>query len=125
MRRAPTIAACGRAGLAAQVARADRLAREFAALVEREPELELAAPPETSMVAFRARPIGYPPERLDEPNQALPEALQARERSFTAGTIFGGRGTLRACILHPDTGSEPLATLATEVVAMAGELVSA
>ena len=51
-----TIAARGRAGIAAQVARANALARELATLVEREPELELAAAPETSIVAFRARP---------------------------------------------------------------------
>jgi hypothetical protein len=49
-----TIAARGRAGIAAQVARANALARELATLVEREPELELAAAPETSIVAFRA-----------------------------------------------------------------------
>ena len=66
-----TIAARGRAGLAAQVARSNRLARELATLVEREPELELAAPPETSIVAFRARPAGCPPSRLDDINQAL------------------------------------------------------
>ena len=120
-----TIAARGRAGLAAQVARAIRLARELAALVEREPELELAAPPETSIVAFRARPAGCPPARLDDLNHALPEAVQARGRAFVTGTVFGGRETLRACILHPETGSEHLATLVSEVVATARELARA
>jgi aromatic-L-amino-acid/L-tryptophan decarboxylase len=120
-----TIAARGRAGLAAQVARANRLARELAALVEREPELELAAPPETSIVAFRARPAGCPAARLDDLNHALPEAVQARGRAFVTGTVFGGRETLRACILHPDTGSEHLATLVSEVVATARELARA
>ena len=114
-----TIAARGRAGIAAQVARANALARELATLVEREPELELAAAPETSMVAFRARPEGCPPTRLDDLNRALPEAVQARGRAFVTGTVFGGRETLRACILHPDTGSEHLATLVAEVVACA------
>jgi aromatic-L-amino-acid decarboxylase len=42
-----------------------------------------------------------------------------------AGTVFGGRETLRACILHPDTGSEHLATLVAEVVAAAGTLTAA
>ena len=120
-----TIAVRGRAGLAAQVARANGLARELAALVEREPELELAAPPETSIVAFRARPAGCPPARLDELNHALPEAVQARGLAFVTGTVFGGRETLRACILHPDTGSEHLATLTSEVVATARELAPA
>jgi len=117
-----TIAARGRAGIAAQVARANALARELAALVEREPELELAAPPETSIVAFRARPAGCPPTRLDELNRALPEAVQARGRAFVTGTVFGGRETLRACILHPDTSSEQLATLVAEVVAAARDV---
>jgi aromatic-L-amino-acid decarboxylase len=120
-----TIAARGRAGIAAQVARANELARELATLVEREPELELAAPPETSIVAFRARPAGCPPARLDEVNRALPEAVQARGRAFVTGTVFGGRETLRACILHPDTGSEHLATLVAEVVATARTLAAA
>ena len=119
-----TIAARGRAGIAAQVAGANALARELATLVEREAELELAAAPETSIVAFRARPPGCPPGRLDELNRALPEAVQARGRAFVTGTVFAGRETLRACILHPDTGSEQLATLVAEVVTTARTLVA-
>src|SRR5215217_3255483 len=114
-----TIAARGRAGIAARVARANALARELAALVEREPELELAAAPEISIVAFRACPEGRPASKLDELNHALPEAVQARGRAFVTGTSFRGRETLRACILHPDTRPEHLATLVAEVVATA------
>jgi glutamate/tyrosine decarboxylase-like PLP-dependent enzyme len=120
-----TIAARGRAGIAAQVARANRLARELAALVENEPELELAVAPETSIVAFRARPAGCPPDRLEGVNRALPEAVQARGRAFITGTVFDGRETLRACILHPDTGSKHLAILVSEVVATARDLALA
>jgi aromatic-L-amino-acid/L-tryptophan decarboxylase len=120
-----TIAARGRAGLAAQIARANGLARELATLVEREPETELAAAPETSIVAFRARPAGCPPSRLEDLNRALPEAIQARGRAFVTGTILDGRETLRACILHPDTDSTHLAILVSEVVATARELARA
>ena len=119
-----TIAARGRVGIAAQVARANALARELARLVEHEPELELAAEPETSIVAFRARPSDCPGNRLDEVNRALPEAVQARGRAFVTGTVFDGHETLRACILHPDTGTEHLRTLVEEVVATARALVS-
>jgi aromatic-L-amino-acid decarboxylase len=119
-----TIAARGRAGIAVQVARANALARELATLVEREPELELAAAPETSIVAFRARPPGCPPSRLDDVNRALPEAVQARGRAFVTGTVFSGRETLRACILHPDTGPEHLAILVAEVVETARVLAA-
>jgi glutamate/tyrosine decarboxylase-like PLP-dependent enzyme len=117
-----TIAARGRSGIAAQVARANELARELAILVEREPELELAAAPETSIVAFRACPSGCPPGRLDDVNRALPEAVQARGRAFVTGTVLGGRETLRACILHPGTGSQHLVTLVAEVVEAARTL---
>jgi glutamate/tyrosine decarboxylase-like PLP-dependent enzyme len=119
-----TITARGRAGIVAQVARANDLARELGALVESEPELELAAIPETSIVAFRARPEGCPPERLDALNHALPEAVQAGGRAFVTGTIYEGRETLRACILHPQTGSEHLALLVDEVRTAARSLAA-
>jgi len=119
-----TIAARGRAGIVAQVARGNELARELAALVESERELELAAVPETSIVAFRARPDGCPPERLEAVNHALPQAVQAGGRAFLTGTIFAGRETLRACILHPETDSEHLAILVEEVLAAARTLAT-
>ena len=120
-----TIASRGRAGIAAQVARANELARELAALVESEPELELAALPQTSIVAFRARPAGCAAKKLEDLNHALPQAVQARGRAFVTGTVYEGRETLRACILHPQTASEHLALLVAEVLAAARTLVSA
>jgi aromatic-L-amino-acid/L-tryptophan decarboxylase len=117
-----TIAALGRSGVARNVAHANALARELAGRVEREPELELAATPETSIVAFRARPAGCPEERLEPLNRALPETVQARGRAFITGTVFEGRETLRACILHPYTTSEHLRTLVAEVVGAGREL---
>jgi glutamate/tyrosine decarboxylase-like PLP-dependent enzyme len=108
-----------------QVVRANAQARELAALVEGEPSLELAAAPETSIVAFRARPPGCPPDRLEAVNRALPEAVQARGRAFVTGTIYDGRETLRACILHPGTTTADLATLVDEVITVADALAAA
>jgi aromatic-L-amino-acid/L-tryptophan decarboxylase len=119
-----TIASRGRDGIVDQVVRANTLARELAALIEREPSLELAAVPETSIVAFRARPPGCPPDRLEAVNHALPEAVQARGRAFLTGTVYEGRETVRACILHPGTTETDLATLVAETVATAGELTA-
>ena len=42
-----------------------------------------------------------------------------------AATKSGGRETLRACILHPETRSEHLATLVAEVVVAARVLAAA
>jgi glutamate/tyrosine decarboxylase-like PLP-dependent enzyme len=119
-----TIASGGRGGIAAQVVRANELARELASMVETEPELELAAEPQTSIVAFRARPEGCPAEKLEELNRALPQAVQARGRAFVTGTVFEDRETLRACILHPQTRSEHLALLVAEVLAAARGLAA-
>jgi aromatic-L-amino-acid decarboxylase len=119
-----TIAERGRSGIAAHVARANALARELAALVEGNEELELAVAPETSIVAFRARPSGCSHAQLEAVNRALPGAVQARGRAFVTGTIFAGRETLRACILHPETSREHLETLVSEVVLVARSLAA-
>ena len=55
----------------------------------------------------------------------MPEAVQLRGRAFLTGTVYDGRETLRACILHPDTGPEHLDTLVAEVLASARELARA
>jgi aromatic-L-amino-acid/L-tryptophan decarboxylase len=120
-----TITARGRQGIVEQVVRANALARELAGLIEREPSLELAAAPETSIVAFRARPPGCAPDRLEAVNRALPETVQARGHAFLTGTVYERRETLRACILHPGTTEADLATLVAEVVAAAAELAAA
>src|ERR1700760_3057950 len=120
-----TIVARGRDGIVDQVVHANALARDLAALVEVDPSLELAATPETSIVAFRARPPGRTPEQLDAINRALPEAVQARGRAFVTGTVYDDRETMRACILHPDTTRADLAILVAEVLATAEELAAA
>jgi aromatic-L-amino-acid/L-tryptophan decarboxylase len=120
-----TIAARGRDGIVDQVVRATALARELAALIEREPTLELAVAPETSIVAFRARALGCAPDRLEAVNRALPELVQARGRAFVTGTVYEGRETLRACVLHPGTTKADLAALVAEVVTAANELAAA
>jgi aromatic-L-amino-acid/L-tryptophan decarboxylase len=73
-------------------------------------------------VAFRARPRGCSPERLEAINHALPEVVQARGRAFVTGTVYEERETLRACILHPGTTPADLVTLVAEVVGAADDL---
>ena len=119
-----TVAARGRDGIVEQVTRANALARELAGLVEHERTLELACPPQTSIVAFRAQPDRCSAEQVEAVNRALPEAVQARGRAFVTGTVYDGRETLRACILHPGTNESDLATLVTEVVSAAAELAA-
>ena len=75
-------------------------------------------------MAFRARPPGCAPERIEAVNRALPEAVQARGRAFVTGTVYDGRETMRACILHPGSTETDLATLVAEVVATAADLAA-
>jgi aromatic-L-amino-acid/L-tryptophan decarboxylase len=120
-----TIAARGRDGIVDQVRQANALAHRLAELVEREPSLELAAAPQTSIVAFRARLPHCSADQLEAINQALPEAVQGRGQAFLTGTVYEGRETLRACILHPGTTEADLATLVAEVITTANELAVA
>ena len=78
-----TIAARGRAGVAAQVARANALARELATLVEREPELELG------------RRAGDLDRRLPRAPGGLPAGQAGRAQPRTAGGGSGARPRLR------------------------------
>jgi hypothetical protein len=48
-----------------------------------------------------------------------------RGRAFVTGTVYEGRETVRACILHPGTTEADLATLISEVVAAAAGLAAA
>ncbi|MGG7377256.1 hypothetical protein ACQ7B2_00090, partial [Escherichia coli] len=56
---------------------------------------------------------------LDAVNRALPEVVQSGGRAFVTGTVYEGRETLRACILHPETTREHLEVLVAEVLALA------
>ncbi|MGF1428191.1 pyridoxal phosphate-dependent decarboxylase family protein [Kitasatospora sp. LaBMicrA B282] len=119
-----TIAHRGRSGLAADIAHCTRLARRLGELVAADPELELLAPVETSIVAFRARPAGLGATGLNALNQALPAAVQRRGRAFVTGTVLAGREALRACLLNAATTEADLTVLLDEVRAAAGDLTT-
>lgn len=119
-----TIAHRGRDGIAADIAHCTRLARRLGELVSADPELELLAPVETSIVAFRARPAGVAEAGLNALNAALPLAVQRRGRAFVTGTVLAGREALRACVLNAATTEADLAILLDEVRAATAELTT-
>ncbi|WP_245984430.1 pyridoxal phosphate-dependent decarboxylase family protein [Streptomyces tateyamensis] len=118
-----TLAHRGRAGLAADVAHCTALARRLGELVAADPELELLAPVETSITAFRARPAGLDEAALDALNRALPLAVQKRGRAFVTGTVLAGREALRACLINAAATESDLAVLLAEVRAAAADLM--
>jgi len=119
-----TLAHAGREGLVARISRCTALARHLGKLVEAEPDLELLAPVETSIAAFRFAPAGVEKEILDAVNQALPVRVQQRGRAFVTGTVLGGREASRACLLNAVTSEDDLAVLVEEVLAAGRELLA-
>ncbi|MFE7193012.1 pyridoxal phosphate-dependent decarboxylase family protein [Kitasatospora sp. NPDC057541] len=112
-----TIAHRGRDGLARDVARTTALARRLGELVSADPDLELLAEVQTSIVAFRLRPPGLTEADLDALNRELPAAVQRRGRAFVTGARLAGREILRACLLNPATTETDLLILLDEVKA--------
>lgn len=119
-----TIAASGRDGIARDVAHCTAMARRLGELVAAEPELELMAPVESSITAFRYAPAGVRAELLERVNQALPTAVQARGRAFVTGTVLAGREAVRACLINPAVTEPDLAVLLAEVRAAGAELLA-
>jgi len=119
-----TIAASGREGIARNVAHCTAMARRLGELVAAEPELELMAPVESSITAFRYAPAGVPADLLERVNQALPGAVQARGRAFVTGTVLADREAVRACLINPAVAEPDLAVLVAEVRAAGAELLA-
>ncbi|MEZ0092941.1 aspartate aminotransferase family protein [Streptacidiphilus sp. EB129] len=120
-----TIAASGREGISRDVAHCTAMARRLGELVAAAPELELVAPVETSITAFRFAPDGVSADRLEGVNRRLAVAVQERGRAFVTGTVLDGREALRACLINPAVREEDLAVLVAEVRAAAAELLAA
>ncbi|MEZ0066277.1 aromatic-L-amino-acid decarboxylase [Streptacidiphilus sp. MAP12-20] len=110
-----TIAAAGRTGIVRDVSRCCALARTLGELVAAADDLELLAPVETSIVAFRYRPAGLDEEALHRVNALLPVAVQERGKAFVTGTVLSGQEAMRACLLNATTTEEDLRILLDEV----------
>lgn len=76
------------------------LARFAAAALQRIPEVQLVAPPELSLLAFRHAPPGLSAEALDRHNRELLAEINARKRILLSGTVVDGRFLIRFCVLN-------------------------
>jgi len=90
----------GQEGLAARIREHIRLAQQFAAWVDADPDFERLAPTPLSTVCFRARPRGWALSEadLDRFNEALLEAVNATGECFLSHTRVRGRLALRLAI---------------------------
>jgi aromatic-L-amino-acid decarboxylase len=89
----------GRRGIADAIREHVRLARELAEEVRDDPDFELLAPAELSVVAFRFRPEGEADEdRLDALNAGILDRVNRSGEVFMSHTRVRGRFALRIAI---------------------------
>ncbi len=72
------------------------------------PGVEIVAPPQLSILAFRLRVAGLDGAALDALNQAFLDRINARQRVFLSGTLLPAGFVLRVCVLSFRTHRERL-----------------
>ncbi|MEW5850382.1 MAG: aminotransferase class I/II-fold pyridoxal phosphate-dependent enzyme [Myxococcota bacterium] len=75
------------------------LAAELAMELGEMPELELVAPPQLSLLAFRLRRPGLSDEERDALGRRLMSAVNQRQRVLLTGTVTHGTFLIRVCVL--------------------------
>ena len=104
------IRAYGVEGLASYLREHCRLAREFAAWVDADPDFERLAPVPFSTVCFRYRPAGIDSEpELERLNTRLVDAVNATGDVFLSHTKLGERYTIRLAIGNERTQARHVA----------------
>jgi glutamate/tyrosine decarboxylase-like PLP-dependent enzyme len=116
------LAARGRDGVASDIAACTSAARRLDELVAKDPDFELAAETEVSIVAFRYSPAGIDDAEADRITHALAMAIQKRGRVFITDSLYRGRPVLRACLINPTAGEAELSLLLEEARAAAAGL---
>jgi L-2,4-diaminobutyrate decarboxylase len=102
------LAAEGEGALAAHVERQTALARSAAGRLAREPGLEVAVAPESSIVCFRVA-------GSDDRQLAVRRALLAGGRHYVSSAVFRGRRWLRLALMSPATDEAELERLVAAV----------
>jgi glutamate/tyrosine decarboxylase-like PLP-dependent enzyme len=92
-------------------------AEHLAALVGKEPDLELMAPVALNIVCFRYAPRGMDAARADAVNEEILYGLQEEGVAVPSSTVLRGHFALRVCICNHRTRREDLELLVREVVA--------
>jgi aromatic-L-amino-acid decarboxylase len=92
----------GANGIRARISEHIRLAQQFAHWVSRDPDFELLAPVQLSLVCFRAAPRSLKDDEdgLDALNEALLDRVNASGEIFLSHTRLNGRYALRLVVGH-------------------------
>lgn len=98
-----TMQALGRRHLAAMIDATIDLAARTAALIEADPELELAAPPTINALVFRFVPAGLDDDGIDRLNRDIRAHLLHTGKALLAGTRVDDYSHLKFTMLNPRT----------------------
>lgn len=99
-------------------------AHDLAKRIAAEPELELAAPVETSIVCFRHNPGGLDEAGLKRHNTEIMLRLQERGIAAPSDTTIRGRHCIRAAFCNHRTTAEDIAILVREVKRIGAEVAA-
>jgi aromatic-L-amino-acid decarboxylase len=98
------------------------LAAYLADKLQATPQIDLVAPPELSLLAFRHCPPGLTGAPLDAHNRRLLSAINARQRVLLSGTTIDGMFLLRACVLSFRTHQDRIDALLEDLAAALADL---
>lgn len=100
------------------------LAVELGRIVEAAPDLELLAPVQLNIAAFRYNPGGMTDEQLDALNARLGEAVLADGRFLVGTSRLGPRTIFRPCFSNWRTQPEHVAEFAAVVQELGAKLIA-
>ncbi len=86
------------------------------------PEIEIVAPPQLSVVAFRVKRPGLDPEALNRLNREFLDRVNARKRVYLTATTLDGRFVVRICVLSFRTHFDRLRACIEDIRGAIGEL---
>jgi glutamate/tyrosine decarboxylase-like PLP-dependent enzyme len=117
-----TLRAYGRSGHRAVVENSLDLAQHLAAKVDEASDLERLADVQLNIVCFRARPPGFPEDKLDELNRRIAAGVIEDGRVFFGSTVYDGKVAFRPAPVNWRNRPEDVEQIAEVVEELAGKL---
>jgi glutamate/tyrosine decarboxylase-like PLP-dependent enzyme len=118
-----TLRAYGREGYRELIEGHLDLAQHLARAVDASSGLERLAEVPLNIVCFRAKPIGFPEERLDELNRRIGEAALEDGQVFFGTTVYDGKVAFRPAPVNWRNRPEDVELIAEVVEELAAKLV--
>ena len=100
------------------------LTRDYARLIENEPEMELATEPQCNIICYRCVPDGLNETETDQLNYRIRKALLEDGKFYVVQTQLNGKWYLRNTIINPLTTMAELKELLSDIQALAVQLRS-